>query len=146
MSGGNDVSLSVSSPTKDEFYDAGTTLTATTDYTWGLVDNDTRQNLLSFTLDSVTTNVTRQSSGTFTTTVITFTGQHTLIFNSVTQYLVGFQFKDSTGLDTISPTSVEIQVDDTYNRRCSSFRDMAGQRYHLPAIQSRVGGRRRDAY
>ena len=110
--GGYDVSVSPASPTGDDFYDAGTTLAATTGYTWGLVGNDTRQNLSSFTLDSAITNVARGASGNFTTPEITFTAPHTLFFTSVTQYLVTLQFKDSTGADTISPTTVEIELDD----------------------------------
>ncbi|MDA4135593.1 MAG: zinc ribbon domain-containing protein [Thaumarchaeota archaeon] len=112
ISGGHDVFLSSASPTGDAFYDAGATVTATTDYTWGLVGGDIRQSLVSYTLDSSVTNVTAGSPGNFTTPAIAFSGPHTLVFNSVIQDLVAFQFKDSTGANTIIPTSVQIQLED----------------------------------
>ena len=111
LSGGQDASLSPTSPTGDAFYDSASTFTATTDYTWGLVNNDTRQNLISFTLDAVTTNVTSESVGEFTTPSITVSGPYVLVFNAATQDLVTFHFKDSRGTDTIVPTSVQIQTD-----------------------------------
>jgi hypothetical protein len=112
VSGGHNVSISVSSPTGDNFYDAGTILTASTAYIWGIINNDTRQSLLSFTIDSVSNNVTREVSGIFTTPNIEFMSPNSLTFISVTQYLIGFQFKDSTGSHSISPSSVEIELDD----------------------------------
>jgi hypothetical protein len=87
-------------------------LTASTDYTWGIVNGGTRQNLISYTLDGTLTNVTRSASGNFTTPSITFSAPYTLTFNAVTQDLVDFQFKDSTGTDTIVPALVQIQIDD----------------------------------
>ncbi len=112
VSGGNDVIISQSSPTGDSFYDSGSTVTVGTDYTWGVVNGNTRQNLLSYTLDGQTNNVTRADSGTFTTPSIVLTAPQELTFAPVTQYLISFQFKDSTGASTITPTSFQIQVDD----------------------------------
>jgi hypothetical protein len=112
VSGGYNVALSQQSPTGDSFYDSGSALTVSTNYTWNIVDGNTRQNLLSYTLDGLVTNVTRADSGTFTTPTIAFTGPHALAFNAVTQYLISFQFKDSTGTHTITPSSFQIQVDD----------------------------------
>ena len=40
------ISLSATSPTHDDYFDSGTTLTATTDYTWDVVNNNTRENLI----------------------------------------------------------------------------------------------------
>ena len=113
VSGGYGVVLSQPSPTGDSFYDSGSALTVTTDYTWNIVDGNTRQNLFSFTLDGLVTNVTRADSGTFTTPTIAFAGPHELAFTPVTQYLISFQFKDSTGTHTITPSSFQIQVDDS---------------------------------
>jgi len=112
VSGGYGVSLSSASPTSDTFYDAGTTVTATTDYAWGFVNGNARQSLVSFSLDSSVTNITSESSGNFTTPNITFSGPHILVFNSAVQDLVAFQFKDSTGTRAIVPTSVQIQLED----------------------------------
>jgi hypothetical protein len=110
ISGGHDVSVSIASPTGDAFYDAGSTLTATTELTWGLVDNnDIRQELVSYTFDSVTTSVTNGSSGEFTTPGLTIDGPTSLVFNAATQDLVVLQFRDSTGTGTIAPSSVQIE-------------------------------------
>jgi hypothetical protein len=110
LSPGQDISLSATSPTHDDYFDSGTTLTATTDYTWDVVNNNTRENLVSFTLDSVVTNITSATSGSFTTPAIIFNGPQTLSFSSVTQDLVILQFTDGSGASTIVPTSVQIQL------------------------------------
>jgi len=110
VSGGNDVFLSEASPTGDAFYDSGSSITATTDYTWGVVNGDARQNLISYTLDGSSTNVTRAGSGSFATPAMTFASYHQLTFNSMTQYLVSFGFEDSSGTTTIQPPSLQIQV------------------------------------
>ena len=146
VSGGHGVSLSRISPTADSFYDAGTSLTATTDYTWGLTNDDVRQNLLSFTLNSATTNVTRESAGNFTTPAIPFTGAQTLMFNAVTQDLVTLQFKDSTGTNAIVPTSVQYPAERSYNHHPDAFRSVAGQWHQVPGLLCRVGEHRREAY
>ena len=112
LSGGNSLSLSNASPTGDGFYDEGSVLAVTTDYTWGLVNGNERQSLESFTLDSSVTNTTEGSTGSFTTPNITFDGPHTLVLTSATQDLVTFVFKDGSGTHAITPTSVRIQVED----------------------------------
>ncbi len=113
VSGGYDATLSQPSPTGDSFYDSGSALTVSTDYTWNVIDGNTRQNLISYSLDGLVTNVTRADSGTFTTPTITITGPQELAFTPTTQYLVSFQFKDITGTRTIVPTSFQIQVTDS---------------------------------
>jgi hypothetical protein len=113
LSPGQGVSLSLASPTLDSFYDSGTTLTATTPYTWDVVNNVVRQNLVSFTLDSLVTNVTRADSGSFTTPAIVFNGPQALKFNAATQALVALQFTNSAGTNTIVPTLVQIQYGDS---------------------------------
>jgi len=112
ISGGNDVTPSQPSPTGDSFYDSGSALAVSTDYTWNVFDGNTRQNLISYSLDGLATNVTRADSGTFTTPTITIAGPYELAFNPATQYLVSFQFRDVTGTRTIVPTSFQIQVTD----------------------------------
>lgn len=108
--GGSSVKFSVPSPTGDDFFDAGTDLRVTTANTWGLVSGNTRQRLVSFTLDGEVTNVTQASSGTATTPVITFNSPHQLSFASVTQYLVTFQFTDFSGKVSLSPRAFEITL------------------------------------
>jgi hypothetical protein len=107
VSGGNNVS-STASPTRDGFYDVGTSLDATTDYTWNVVNGNTRQNLVSYTLDNVAQNVTRAEDGTFTTPTITMDKSHSLAFAPVTQYFTIFRFTDNSGTHTIVPTGFRI--------------------------------------
>lgn len=112
VSGGSGVSVSSVSPTGDSFYDAGSSLTVSTAYTWGLTGGDIRQNLLSYTLDGSVTNVTRAVSGNFTTPAIAFTGPQQLTFSAVAQYLISFQFRDSSGTQAIVPSSFQVEVND----------------------------------
>jgi len=108
ISGGKDVVVSQISPTGDSYYDEGSTLTVTTDYTWSIMDGNTRQNLLSFALDGLTTNVTRAESGNFTTPAVTLDGAHVLTFTSITQCLVSFRFQDNAGAREITPASLQV--------------------------------------
>jgi hypothetical protein len=112
VSGGFDVVPSQASPTGDSFYDVGSTLMVTTDYTWGVTNGNTRQNLFSYTLDGATTNVTRRDTGNFSSPVITLKSPHQLTFNSVSQYLVSFQLMDSSGSEDITPSSFQIEIND----------------------------------
>jgi hypothetical protein len=109
VSGGNNVSLTAS-PTNDSLYDAGMSLGATTGYTWNLANGNTRQNLVSYTLDNVAQNVTRAENGTFTTTTITMDKSHSMAFVPVSQYLTSFQFTDNSGTRTIKPTGLRISL------------------------------------
>ena len=104
--------MSQTSPTGDSFYDSGSTLTVTADYTWGLANGNTRQNLFSHTLDGTTTNVTRADTGNFSTPAIIFKNPHKLTFNSVIQYLVSFHPMDNNGTKAINPSSFQIEIDD----------------------------------
>lgn len=110
VSGGNGVVFSSASPTGDGFYDAGTNTSVTTNNVWGVVNGDTRQNLESYSLDGSTVNVTRSGTGTYTVPAILFDSSQVLSFNSITQYLIGFQFKDASGSTTIRPASLEIEL------------------------------------
>lgn len=113
ISPGQSVSLSLASPTGDSFYDSGASLTATTAYTWDVLNNNARQNLVSFTLDSVVTNVTRADSGTFTTPPIVFDVPQTLAFNAVTQDLVALQFTNAAGTASIVPTLAQVRFENS---------------------------------
>jgi hypothetical protein len=112
ISGGFNVTLSQTSPTGDSFYDSESTLTITTDYTWGLVNGNTRQNLFSYTLDGTTTNIMRADTSTFSSPAIIFNNPHKLAFNSVTQYLVSFHFLDNSRTVAIHPSSFQIEIND----------------------------------
>lgn len=111
--GGNDIVLSARSPTNDSFYDSGSSLTISSDLTWNLVNGDSRFALQSYSLDGVVTNVTASNeTGAFTIPPVSFTTFHQVVFDSVTQYLVTFQFSDSTGTRSITPTAVQLQLND----------------------------------
>lgn len=109
--GGFDTKVSSNSPTDDGFYDAESFLTVTTDYTWNVFDNKSRENLASYMLDEQLVDVTRAESGTFTTPQITFNQQHQLVFNSVTQFFLSFGFTDNSGSRNITPTDFSIEVE-----------------------------------
>jgi hypothetical protein len=108
VSGGNNVVLSLPSPTGDSNYDSGTTLTATSDCAWNVVNGTARQGLVSYSLDGATQNISRTDGGTFTTPIITFNRAHTLFFNSAAQFLISFQFRDNSGSITITPSAFQI--------------------------------------
>jgi hypothetical protein len=110
ISGGFNTQLSSKSPTGDGFYDSGSATTVTADNVWNLVVNKSRQNLISYTLDGKTTNITRVESGTFTTPTITFDNYHNLAINSVVQYFVTFGFTDNSGSTRISPSNLQIDL------------------------------------
>jgi hypothetical protein len=113
ITGGHAVGLSQASPTGDTFYDSGTTLTVTTDYTWDLANGNQRQNLHVYTLDGNNVDVTRADSGKFTTPTISFSSAHELTFTSVVQYLISFQFKDNKGTEEITPTFFQIETNNS---------------------------------
>ncbi len=110
ISGGTNITTSTKSPTNDDWYDSGSTLTLSTPYTWNIEAGKSRQNLVSYAFDGIVDNVTREESGTFTTPAITFIGPHSVAFNSIVQYVISFEFKDNAGASTIIPSSVEIDI------------------------------------
>ena len=110
LTGGNNVELSQASPTGDSFYDSGTTLSITTENMWGMQSGNVRQNLLSYTLNGDTTNVSRTDTGKFTTPTFTFISARVLAFNSINQYLASFQFTDNSGTYAITPSSFQINT------------------------------------
>jgi hypothetical protein len=112
FSGGNNVTLSKMSPTGDGYYDMGSTITVTTNNVWAVANDNTRQNLFSYTLDGTTTNVTRADTGNFICPAIIFDSPRKLTFNSVTQYLVSFYPFDNSGTVAINPSSFQIEIND----------------------------------
>jgi len=107
-SGGFDVTLSSQSPTGDGFYEANSSITATSGYIGDVVPNQQREALTGYTLDSATESIARNESGTFTTPPIVFDTYHTLTFESVRQYFFAFSFRDSSGSTPIVPSALEI--------------------------------------
>jgi hypothetical protein len=92
------------------WYDIGTVVSAVFNYTWNLVANQSRQNALGYVLNQAQpTLLTRASNGTFTVQVIMNQPQ-SIAINSVTQYLVSYQFKDSVGSQTIVPSGARVRL------------------------------------
>jgi subtilase family serine protease len=104
---------SVSAPSLAEdagWYDMGTVVSAVFNYTWNAVANQSRQNALGYVLNQAQpTLLTRASNGTFTVQV-TMNQPQSIAINSVTQYLVSYQFKDSVGSQTIVPSGAKVQL------------------------------------
>ncbi len=113
VSGGHATALSEASPTADGFYDSGSAVTVVTDYSWDMANGNTRQNLFAYVLDGTSINVTRADSGKFTTPTIRLNSAHELTFTSVVQYLISFQFKDNKGTEEITPTSFQIETNNS---------------------------------
>jgi Thermopsin len=106
--GGFNVTLSLPSPTGDEFYDANSSTTATSSYIGGTVPNQQRQALTGYTLDSKATSIARNETGAFTTPPLVFDTYHALVFDSARQYFVTFSFTDASGSAHVVPTSLSI--------------------------------------
>ncbi len=121
ITGGSNIAFSSSSPTNDSFYDSGSILSVTTDYTWSVISNTSRQNLVSYTVDGQTSNVTRAESGVFSIPTLNLNTYHDITFNSVTQYFVSFSFTDNSGLRRITPTALQIDVSGAEIRNVTGF-------------------------
>jgi hypothetical protein len=66
-----------------------------------------------YAIDGVNQNPARQYSGTLTTSSVTMSIYHTVAFTSTIQYLVSFQPMDNSGTETITPSSFQIEINDT---------------------------------
>jgi len=82
----------------------------TTPYVWNIVNGNSRENLVGYSLDGTAVNITRDDTGNFTSPTITFDSFHKLTFNQVEQYLVSFNFTDSTGQVKITPNALQINI------------------------------------
>ncbi len=113
VSGGKNISFSEASPSGDDFFDSGTTVSTTTQNIWNQSDPNSRQRLVFYTLDGSTVPVSETQTETFTTTPITFNKAHELTFNSVTQYLISFRFTDHSGNNPITPSHFDLETDNS---------------------------------
>ncbi len=85
-SGGSNVAFAPQSPTGDGYFNQGSSVRVSTDYTWGVTPMQSRQNLVSYRLDgSTSTPAPRSGSGQFST-VVTMNSPHTLQLIPLTQY------------------------------------------------------------
>ena len=103
-SGGNSVSVS-GSQTSDQWFDPGTSGTATSNYVWNLVSAQSRNNLYRYNLDGGSWNsITRANTGAYTTPSITMSTYHTVNFGDVVQYYLTVTGGHSISYGTTSPT------------------------------------------
>lgn len=111
ISGGNGATPSKASPTGDGWYDNGTILTVSNPYVWGSLGCQSRQSLMSYNLDGSTVPIHRAGSGVYTTPKLDMTSPHSLALNSVTQYCVVFTFSDGSGVNQITPSSFQLNLE-----------------------------------
>jgi hypothetical protein len=77
----------IGSPTGDGWYDAGASAQVSSDYSWAANLNESRQNLVSYSLDGSTpAGVQRSAGGVYTSGSIAMNSPHTLDLISTTQY------------------------------------------------------------
>jgi hypothetical protein len=113
VSGGSNLVMSKNSPTNDSLFDFGTVLFVSSDQTWTTEQNGTKQLLVSYTLDGATVNATIAEAGKLTTQEIVVDSLHQLTFNSVTQHLISFQFKAAPDSEGLTPTTLQIRIDNS---------------------------------
>jgi hypothetical protein len=95
------------------WYDAGTTVTATYNYSWNDTSNQSRLNAIGYTIGQGTaTSLQRSGNGTFPVQ-IAMIGPETVAIASVTQYLGSFQFKDFSGNNALNPSVFEVETDNS---------------------------------
>ncbi len=106
---GGDIMTSPVSQTKDGWFNAGTTAYVTTAYAWDSISAQSRQNLISWSVDGSTpSGVARASSGGFTTSGIVMSAPHIVTFKSATQYFLQLQ-PDLSPSGTVPPLTVSYQ-------------------------------------
>ncbi|MGA3192016.1 MAG: hypothetical protein ABSD73_05815 [Candidatus Bathyarchaeia archaeon] len=104
VNGGNGISVS-GSQTGDQWFDSGTSGTATSNYVWNS-NGQSRNNLYRYNLDGGSWNtITRANTGTYTTPSITMSTYHTVNFGDTVQYYLTVTGGNSIGFGTASPTS-----------------------------------------
>jgi hypothetical protein len=112
VAGGNGVNISETSPTGDNWYDQGTSLSISTQYTWNQADGQSRTNLKAYSVDGTPHSIRREDSGQFSTSSITMNQAHNVTFVAVTQYYVTFAFQDYAGTSKIVPSELVLNVRD----------------------------------
>jgi hypothetical protein len=113
VTGGSNVIPSISSPTKDSFYDSGTTLTFTTNINSPLSNENSRQTITGYTINKLSSNISSLGLTTLTTPTININSSHQLTFDATQQYLVSFNLFDSCAVRSINPSSLQIQTEQT---------------------------------
>jgi hypothetical protein len=87
------------SPTDDSWYDNGTSVYIVLNRSWGTLGN-TRQSLVSYSIDNVVTSIDRTSTGPVNIPAITMTTSHVLGPESAIQFFVSIQGATLSGSQT----------------------------------------------
>jgi hypothetical protein len=122
VSGGNRVTYGSASLLGDNWYDNGSSTTVSSNWVWNTVSGQSRTAITNWQLDGVNQNPTRQNTGTLTTSSITMSTYHAVAFVSITQYLVSFQCMDHNGTETITPSSLQIEINNVGVINVSDFK------------------------
>ena len=105
------VATSPASPTGDLFFDTGTKVTVTAPRMWNATTLGEKNLLTQYALDaSAPAAVPSSTQPTFTPPPITMTAPHVIVFSGTSEYLVTFNFFDSTGSQPVYPSDVLLTV------------------------------------
>lgn len=111
--GGPTVTANPPSQTGDMYFNAGSKVAFTVPRIWNATDGDSaaRDVLTSYAVNGAKFAVPQSSTATtFTTETVTFSKPQILVFSSLSEYLVNFQFFDSKGVQAVDPSQVQLGV------------------------------------
>ena len=103
VTGGNGVTYGTASQTSDDWYDAGSNTTVTSNWVWNTVSGQSESAITDYQVDGVGQNPTRADTGTLTTVSVTFNAAHTVAFLSTTQYYLTVNGGNGVSYGTPSP-------------------------------------------
>jgi hypothetical protein len=116
--------ISITTPTisgDTSWYDAGTPVEAVFAYVWGSSGDQSRFNVVSYTLSGSVTELSRQDNGSFSVS-LTLDKPQALEVKGVVQYLVSFSFTDYLAKVGITPTFFQANSTGYFTRlNASSF-------------------------
>jgi len=127
----NSIASMTLSPTGDSWYDTGTSVHIVLNRNWDAIGN-TRQSLVSYSVDNTATTVDRASSDPTYVSTITMTASHVLSLGFVTQYFISAQGATLSGSQTGDgwfDSGSQFIVHGTYDRAYT-----ANMPYHAYAI------------
>lgn len=109
--GGYSVATQPPSPTRDAFYDSGSSVSVSSARFWN-VASSSRDALLSYSVDGGAnqTVYSAYSTDNFSSPPITFDQAEVVDFGSAEQYLVGLRFTEAGGAGAIPPQSLTIST------------------------------------
>jgi hypothetical protein len=124
IDGGNNVTFNPASPTNDSWFDAGTSLSVSTDYVWDAVQSRSRKNLVAWGIDNNPSEaVGRVSRGRFVLPLTVESGM-TLHLKSVNQFYLNVTGAQSITVNPVSSTddgwydegtSISLYTDNVWN-------------------------------